>query len=97
MRLPCKGSRRAFTLEQHPLPIVLSGSFWGSAWRGARRFIFGARRVAANEVGIVVRGAIDRCRDLISFEQVFRSRGNQRGGSFGIDVGAIEPQIESVG
>src|SRR5437868_12773704 len=45
-----------FHSEQHPLPVVLSGPFGGPAWR---RFIFGGPRILADEIGIIVGGAID--------------------------------------
>src|SRR5215813_13436578 len=84
--------------EQHPLPVVLSGPFGGPAGRWGRRnrFIFGERRIPADETGIVVGGAIDRGRDLVGFEQIFRGRGNQRRGGFRVDVSAIKPKVEGL-
>src|SRR5215467_830413 len=82
--------------EQNPLPVVFFSSFARRpCGRRRRRPIFGVG-ISFHQFSVVIGGAIDRGRNLIGFEQVFRSRANQRRRSLYINILAIEPQVEGV-
>src|SRR5215831_2744678 len=65
--------------EKNTLPVVFSRPFGGPARRRRFRRLLGRRREGLDQFRIIVSGAVDRGRNLVSFEQVLR-RGRDQGG-----------------